>query len=124
MAHGWAWERKFSRFFIPPFSRARILPAGPVGDSSIKVDFFLFLPSPSPTFKSVNLISSLFPFPQSPETLLPLSPPATMSAVRKHNVTTFPRPPIVERINRHIQIKWHGQLLVDCPPGEAFWVLE
>ncbi|KAL2121780.1 hypothetical protein VTJ04DRAFT_2235 [Mycothermus thermophilus] len=47
-----------------------------------------------------------------------------MSAVRKHNVTTFPRPPIVERINRHIQIKWHGQLLVDCPPGEAFWVLE
>jgi hypothetical protein len=48
----------------------------------------------------------------------------TMSAMRKHNVTTFPRPPIVERTNRHIQIKWHGQLLADCPPGEAYWVLE
>lgn len=47
-----------------------------------------------------------------------------MSAMRKHNVTTFPRPPIVERTNRHIQIKWHGQLLADCPPGEAYWVLE
>jgi hypothetical protein len=47
-----------------------------------------------------------------------------MSAMRKHNVTTFPRPPIVERTNRHIQIKWHGQLVADCPPGEAYWVLE
>ena len=47
-----------------------------------------------------------------------------MAAMRKHNVTTFPRPPIVERTNRHIQIKWHGQLLADCPPGEAYWVLE
>jgi uncharacterized protein (DUF427 family) len=47
-----------------------------------------------------------------------------MSAMRKLNVTTFPRPPIVERVNRHIQIKWHGQLLADCPPGEGFWVLE
>lgn len=47
-----------------------------------------------------------------------------MSTMRKHNVTTFPRPPIVERTNRHIQIKWHGQLLADCPAGEAYWVLE
>lgn len=47
-----------------------------------------------------------------------------MSAMRKHNVTTFPRPPVVERTNRHIQIKWHGQVLADCPPGEAYWVLE
>ncbi len=47
-----------------------------------------------------------------------------MSTMRKHNVTTFPRPPIVERTNRHIQIKWHGQLLADCPPGEGYWVLE
>ncbi|KAH6628779.1 hypothetical protein F5144DRAFT_493542 [Chaetomium tenue] len=44
--------------------------------------------------------------------------------MRKHNVTAFPRPPIVERTNRHIQIKWHGQLVADCPPGEAYWVLE
>jgi hypothetical protein len=47
-----------------------------------------------------------------------------MTTMRKHNVTTFPRPPIVERVNRHIQIKWHGQLLADCPPGEGYWVLE
>ncbi|KAL2171210.1 hypothetical protein VTG60DRAFT_3521 [Thermothelomyces hinnuleus] len=47
-----------------------------------------------------------------------------MSTMRKHNVTTFPRPPIVERTDRHIQIKWHGQLVADCPPGEAYWVLE
>ena len=43
---------------------------------------------------------------------------------RKLNVQSFPRPPVVERVNRHIQIKWHGQLIADCPPGEAYWVLE
>ncbi|KAK4198980.1 hypothetical protein QBC40DRAFT_282873 [Triangularia verruculosa] len=47
-----------------------------------------------------------------------------MSAMRKHNVTTFPRPPVVDRVQRHIQIKWHGQLIADCPPGEAYWCLE
>lgn len=47
-----------------------------------------------------------------------------MSTMRKHNVTTFPRPPVVERTTRHLQIKWHGQLIADCPPGEALWCLE
>ncbi|KAK3331303.1 hypothetical protein B0H66DRAFT_573050 [Apodospora peruviana] len=44
--------------------------------------------------------------------------------MRKYNVQSFPRPPAVERCPKHIQIKWHGQLIADCPPGEGYWVLE
>ncbi|KAK0726032.1 hypothetical protein B0H67DRAFT_572172 [Lasiosphaeris hirsuta] len=40
------------------------------------------------------------------------------------NVQTFPRPPLVERTQRQIQIMWHGALIADCPAGEAYWVLE
>lgn len=43
---------------------------------------------------------------------------------RTLNVQSFPRPPLVERCNRHIQIMWHGALIADCPAGEAYWVLE
>jgi hypothetical protein len=87
----------------------------------------IFFTSPSFAFQIDRKV-----FPPLPGTS-PVSPhsPAknsgsgsNMSAMRKHNVTTFPRPPIVERTNRHIQIKWHGQLVADCPPGEAYWVLE
>ncbi|KAK1758127.1 hypothetical protein QBC47DRAFT_295510 [Echria macrotheca] len=40
------------------------------------------------------------------------------------NVQAFPRPPLVERCNKHIQIMWHGALVADCPAGESYWVLE
>ncbi|KAM7193344.1 protein of unknown function (DUF427) domain containing protein [Rhypophila sp. PSN 637] len=44
---------------------------------------------------------------------------------RKMNVQSFPRPPLLEKCNKHIQIKWHGQLIADVQPGEgAYWVLE
>lgn len=55
---------------------------------------------------------------------LPQGSFANMSAMRKHNVTTFPQRPVVERTNRHIQIKWHGSLIADCPPGEAYWMIQ
>jgi len=40
------------------------------------------------------------------------------------NVQALPRPPIVEKCNRHIQVMWHGALIADCPANEAIWVLE
>jgi hypothetical protein len=38
------------------------------------------------------------------------------------NVQNFPRPPLLERTSRHLQIKWHGQTIADTK--EAYWVLE
>ena len=38
------------------------------------------------------------------------------------NVQNFPRPPLIERTNRHLQIKWHGQTIADTK--DAYWVLE
>ncbi|CAJ2503664.1 Uu.00g110580.m01.CDS01 [Anthostomella pinea] len=38
------------------------------------------------------------------------------------NVQSFPRPPLLERTPRHLQINWNGQLIADTK--EAFWVLE
>jgi uncharacterized protein (DUF427 family) len=38
------------------------------------------------------------------------------------NVQNFPRPPLLERTNRHLQIKWHGQTIADTK--DAYWVLE
>jgi len=49
---------------------------------------------------------------------------AGSAPTRTLNVQSFPRPPVVERCNRHIQIMWHGALIADCPAGEAYWVLE
>ena len=40
----------------------------------------------------------------------------------KLNVQSFPRPPLLEKTPRHIQVKWDGQLIVDTT--EAYWVLE
>lgn len=40
----------------------------------------------------------------------------------KLNVQSFPRPPLLERTPRHIQIKWHGQTIADTK--DAYWVLE
>ncbi|KAK8877525.1 hypothetical protein PGQ11_002471 [Apiospora arundinis] len=47
---------------------------------------------------------------------------ATMSAKPKLNVQSFPRPPLLERTPRHLQVKWNGQLIADTK--EAYWVLE
>jgi hypothetical protein len=47
-----------------------------------------------------------------------------MASMPKLNVQSFPRPPLVERTPKHIQIKWHGELIADCPAGLAYWVLE
>ena len=38
------------------------------------------------------------------------------------NVQNFPRPPLLERTNRHLQVKWHGQIIADTK--DAYWVLE
>ncbi|KAK3372181.1 hypothetical protein B0H63DRAFT_453547 [Podospora didyma] len=48
----------------------------------------------------------------------------SMGRSAKLNVQTFPRPPVAEPSPHHIQIKWHGQLIADCTPGTAYWVLE
>jgi uncharacterized protein (DUF427 family) len=40
----------------------------------------------------------------------------------KLNVQNFPRPPLLERTPRHLQIKWHGQTIADTE--DAYWVLE
>ncbi|CAM6109657.1 unnamed protein product [Calypogeia fissa] len=45
-----------------------------------------------------------------------------MSAKPKLNVHNFPRPPLLERTPRHLQVKWHGQLIADTK--DALWVLE
>lgn len=46
----------------------------------------------------------------------------TMAAKPKLNVQSFPRPPLLERTPRHLQVKWNGQLIADTK--EAYWVLE
>lgn len=38
------------------------------------------------------------------------------------NAQSFPRPPLLERTSRRIQIKWQGEVIADTQ--EAFWVLE
>ncbi|PBP16642.1 DUF427-domain-containing protein [Diplocarpon rosae] len=40
----------------------------------------------------------------------------------KLNVQNFPRPPLLERTPRHLQIKWHGHTIADTQ--DAYWVLE
>ncbi|KAI0476317.1 hypothetical protein GGR56DRAFT_464858 [Xylariaceae sp. FL0804] len=45
-----------------------------------------------------------------------------MAGRAKLNVQSFPRPPLLERTTRHLQIKWRGQLIADT--DEAYWVLE
>jgi len=38
------------------------------------------------------------------------------------NVQNFPRPPLLERTPRHLEVKWHGQTIADTK--DAYWVLE
>ncbi|KAH8761931.1 hypothetical protein BGZ57DRAFT_577362 [Hyaloscypha finlandica] len=40
----------------------------------------------------------------------------------KLNVQNFPRPPLLERTPRHLQVKWHGKTIADTK--DAYWVLE
>ena len=40
----------------------------------------------------------------------------------KLNVHSFPRPPLLEKTPRHLQVKWRGQLIADTK--DAYWVLE
>jgi hypothetical protein len=45
-----------------------------------------------------------------------------MTPKPKLNVQNFPRPPLVERTSRHLQVIWHGQIIADTK--EAYWILE
>lgn len=45
-----------------------------------------------------------------------------MAAKPRLNVQSFPRPPLLERTSRHLQIKWHDQIVADTK--DAYWVLE
>ena len=38
------------------------------------------------------------------------------------DVRTFPRPPALEKLSRHLQIRWHGVVVADT--RDAYWVLE
>ncbi|KAI4145534.1 MAG: hypothetical protein LQ341_002362 [Variospora aurantia] len=40
----------------------------------------------------------------------------------KLNVHNFPRPPLLEKTSRHLQIRWNNQLIADTK--DAYWVLE
>ncbi|KAL8776709.1 MAG: hypothetical protein Q9213_008168 [Squamulea squamosa] len=40
----------------------------------------------------------------------------------KLNVHSFPRPPLLEKTPRHLQIKWNNQLIADTK--DAYWALE
>ncbi|KAI4198579.1 MAG: hypothetical protein LQ346_002732 [Caloplaca aetnensis] len=40
----------------------------------------------------------------------------------KLNVHNFPRPPLLEKTPRHLQIKWNNKLIADTK--DAYWVLE
>ncbi|KAG6009335.1 hypothetical protein E4U21_002643 [Claviceps maximensis] len=44
------------------------------------------------------------------------------SPPRRLNVQSFPRPPCLERISRHLLVKYRGDIIADTK--EAFWVLE
>lgn len=46
----------------------------------------------------------------------------TMPPKPKLNVHSFPRPPLLERTPRHLQVKWKDQTIADTK--EAYWVLE
>lgn len=42
----------------------------------------------------------------------------------KLNVHKFPRPPLCERTDRALLIKWGDKVVAETKPGEAYWVLE
>ncbi|WYZ39033.1 hypothetical protein EsH8_III_000947 [Colletotrichum jinshuiense] len=45
-----------------------------------------------------------------------------MSTRAKMNVQSFPRPPLLEKVTKHLQIVWNGQVIADT--RDAYWVLE
>ncbi|KAL2062295.1 hypothetical protein VTL71DRAFT_6561 [Oculimacula yallundae] len=45
-----------------------------------------------------------------------------MPPTPKLNVENFPRPPLIEKTSRHLQIKWNGETIADTK--DAYWVLE
>ncbi|KAK1596996.1 uncharacterized protein LY79DRAFT_543409 [Colletotrichum navitas] len=45
-----------------------------------------------------------------------------MAAQTKMNVQSFPRPPLLEKVSRHLQILWNGQVVADT--RDAYRVLE
>ncbi|KAG9254064.1 uncharacterized protein F5Z01DRAFT_636726 [Emericellopsis atlantica] len=45
-----------------------------------------------------------------------------MSSKPTMNVQSFPRPPKLEKISRHVRVVWEGQDIAET--NEAFWVLE
>ncbi|KAI3543179.1 hypothetical protein CPAR01_10748 [Colletotrichum paranaense] len=45
-----------------------------------------------------------------------------MATRARMNVQTFPRPPLLEKISRHLRIVWNG--LVIAETRDAYWVLE
>ena len=47
---------------------------------------------------------------------------ASMCPKLKLNVHAFPRPPLLEKVSRHLQVKWNGHLIADSK--DAYWVLE
>lgn len=48
--------------------------------------------------------------------------PTSMPPKPKLNVHNFPRPPLLEKTPRHLQIKWQNQVIADT--NDAYWVLE
>lgn len=51
-----------------------------------------------------------------------LSTMASPTTGKKLNVQSFPRPPLLEKTNRHLQVKWNGQTIAET--RDAYWVLE
>jgi hypothetical protein len=45
-----------------------------------------------------------------------------MTPKPKMNVHSFPRPPLLEKISRHLVIKWGGTPVIDTK--ESYWALE
>ena len=45
-----------------------------------------------------------------------------MATKQRLNVQQFPRPPLLERTPRHLQIRWNDELIADTK--DAYWVLE
>ena len=65
-------------------------------------------------FSATLVILLLGPTQLNPLTLMPPKP--------KLNVHNFPRPPLLEKTGRHLQVKWHDQTIADTK--DAYWVLE
>ncbi|KAH9235344.1 hypothetical protein K456DRAFT_1834584 [Colletotrichum gloeosporioides 23] len=45
-----------------------------------------------------------------------------MAAKLKMNVQSFPRPPLLEKVSKHLRITWQGEMIADTK--DAYWVLE